>query len=92
MATTYNDRRKFPVVAAVMNVAFIMAIAGLTFWVSIIDARLRTVTSLQTSVLESNIKFGEQCKGIKLELNRINKQLNDFLPHLLNHDRHTDNK
>lgn len=77
------DRRKFPVINAVLSVAFVSALAGLTFWISSIDSRLRTVTTLQTSVLASNIKFGEQCKGIKIELGRINDQLDRVIPFLI---------
>lgn len=78
-----HDRRKFPVISTILSICFVISLASLTFWVSVLDARLRTVTTLQASVLASNVQFGEQCKGIKLELSRINDQLNTILPRLL---------
>lgn len=70
------DRRKFPVINAISSVAFIMALVGLTFWVSTLSSRLNTVVVMQTNVLKSNVEFGQQCEGIKNELSRINKHLN----------------
>lgn len=78
-----NDRRKFPIISAILSACFVMAFIGLAFWTASIDSRLRTVATLQTSVLNSNIKFGKQCDGIKIELSKMNDQLNNILPLLI---------
>lgn len=70
-----DNRRKFPIVNMVLSITFTGAIIGITFWTSSIEARVQSNTTLQKSVLESNLKFSRECKNIKGDMVFIREQL-----------------
>ena len=70
-----GNRRKFPVVNLVLNVTFIASLTVIVFWVSGLSAQIQVNTTVQESVLDSNLKFNAECKSIKKDMTFIRSQL-----------------
>lgn len=77
------NRRKTSYIGIALNVAYIVTLMSLTFWLSAVNAKIQNVTTLQENVLQSNAKFGHECKDIKQELNGISEQLEHIYPLLI---------
>ena len=70
-----GNRRKFPIVNTVLSVGFTITLISIVFWVSSIEARVQGNSAIQKSVLDSNIKFSQECKSIKNDVKFIRDQL-----------------
>ena len=78
MKLPYTNRRKLPVVNIILSISFMVSLVLIVFWTASIDSRLTTVSTMQKSVLGSNLKFSIECKSIKEEMEKMKNKLTDI--------------
>ena len=81
-----DNRRKFPVINTVLSVVFTASVISLTFWVSSIEVRVQSNSTLQKSVIDSNVEYKRECKSIKKDMEFIRTQLSVIQSALINND------
>ena len=81
-----DNRRKLPVVNMILSVSFTAALITMTFWISSIEVRVQNNSTLQKSVLESNVEFNRECKNIKKDMEFIREQLSVIQSVLIKND------
>lgn len=78
MKLPYSNRRKSPVVNIILSISFMISLILIVFWTASLDSRLTTVSTMQKSVLISNLQFSVECRDIKEEMEEMKHKLTDI--------------